>query len=210
MTAIDCAVITTRLRAANLQRTTAALAPARCIVVAPEDDAAIRAALGEADVAIVAGNIDRRFLDAPRLRWVHCGHAGVERSAGPEVFAKGIVLTSSAGHSAPALAEHALFFMLALAARSRDLHDAQRRRRWGLRGPRNLRPLFGQTLGIVGLGHTGRELATRAKAMSMTVLGYRRRGGEAPPGVDRVFSLENGDSLDALLSASNSSCWRCR
>jgi phosphoglycerate dehydrogenase-like enzyme len=63
--------------------------------------------------------------------------------------------------------------------------------------------LYGQTVGIVGLGHTGKEIATRAKAMSMTVLGYRRRCGDPPPGVDRVYSRDNGDSLVSLLSASD-------
>lgn len=203
MSAIECALITIPLGDAELQRTTAALAPARCIVAAPNDDAAIRAALREADVAIVAGDIDRRFLEAPRLRWVHCNHVGVERSARPETFAKGIILTSSAGRSAPALAEHALFFMLALATRSRDLYEAQRRRHWGIRNRGKARPLFGSTLGIVGLGHTGKELATRAKAMGMTVFGYRRHAGETPPGVDRVFCSEAGDPLDALLAGSD-------
>src|SRR5262245_43701308 len=79
------------------------------------DDAAIERHLREADVAVIAGDLDDRHLAAPKLRWVHCDHAGLNKSARPEVFAKGLLVTSSAGRSAPALAEHAILLMLAFA-----------------------------------------------------------------------------------------------
>lgn len=43
----------------------------------------------------------------------------------------------------------------------------------------------------------------RAKAFAMTVLGYRRSAGPAPGGVDRLYSSDRGDSLDALLAESD-------
>ncbi len=44
-------------------------------------DAAVAAALEEAEVAILRGDLDDRFEKAPRLSWIHCDHAGPHRQA---------------------------------------------------------------------------------------------------------------------------------
>jgi phosphoglycerate dehydrogenase-like enzyme len=111
-------------------------------------------------------------------------------------------VTSSSGRSAPALAEHAIFFMLLFTFRYSAFLEAQRAHRWGFPGQDELRGLIGRTIGIVGLGNTGRELAIRAQALGMLVLGYRRQA-EAVPGVDRLYAAERGDSLDELLRESD-------
>ena len=171
-------------------------------VVQTRDPGEIARTLARADVAILSGDLDDRFADAPRLRWVHCDHAGLNKSARPWVFERGLLVTSSSGRSAPALAEHAIFFMLLFAYRYPAFLEAQRSHRWGVPGQAELRGLIGQTVGIVGLGNTGQELATRAKALGMRVLGYRRRA-EDVPGVDRLLAAERGDSLDELLRESD-------
>lgn len=179
-----------------------ALLPAEVIEVNRFDAWGINRALKRADVAIVAGDVDDRYVRAPHMRWVHCGHAGLDQSAQPGLFDRGLLLTSAAGRSAPALAEHALFFMLALSFRFGHFYAAQRAHRWGVPGQRKLRALHGQTLGIVGLGHTGIEVARRAKAFGMRVIAYRRRA-EQPPEVDRLYCTDLGGSLDELLAASD-------
>ena len=161
------------------------------------------AALARADVAILAKDPDVRILSAPRLQWIHVDHAGLNRAAKPEAFREGLVVTGSAGRSAPVLAEHALFFSLALAYRYPRFLDAQRAHQWGVPGQDDLRGLYGRTMGIVGLGNTGKELAVRAKAFGMRVLGYRRSTGEPPAGVDQMFSTKAGDGLDTLLEQSD-------
>ncbi|MFC0330286.1 D-2-hydroxyacid dehydrogenase [Paenibacillus sepulcri] len=176
-----------------------AFAPAEIIRLRPDDSSGIEAALERADAAVLSGDLDERFLNAPLLRWIHCDHAGLNKCAWPELFERGLLVTSSAGRSAPALAEHALFFMLALAYRYPDFLDAQRARRWGIADQEQLRGLYGRVVGIVGMGHTGTELAIRAKAMGMEVLGYRRSPGELPPGVDRLFCQEQGGRLEDML-----------
>lgn len=178
-------------------------APATVVHADARDERAIAAALADADVAVLAGDLDDRFLAAPRLAWVHCDHAGIERSARPEVFARGLAVTSAAGRSSPALAEHAFFLMLSLAYRSADLLDAQRCRRWGIAGEGALRALAGRTLGVIGLGHTGVEVARRAVAFDMRVLAYRRRGVATPNGVERVLAADRGEPLADLLAASD-------
>lgn len=199
---IRVALVTLPWRDASLGRLKAALAPAEVICAHRFNALQIGSALRRADVALLAGDIDDRFVSAPLLRWVHCGHAGLDRSARPEVFERGLLVTSSAGRSAPALAEHAMFFMLALSFRFGRFYEAQLAGRWGVPGQHDLRALYGQTLGIIGLGHTGIELAKRAKAFGMHVSAYRRRT-QSVPEVDRLYSTDRGETLDALLGESD-------
>lgn len=161
------------------------------------------AAVARADVAILRKDPEPSVLAAPRLRWIHIDHAGLNRAARPEAFREGLVITGSSGRSSPVLAEHALFFALALAYRYPTFLDAQRAHRWGIEGQDDLRGLYGRTMGIIGLGNTGTELAVRAKSFGMRVLGYRRRATAVPPGVDELFSADSGNGLDALLERSD-------
>ena len=196
-------VTTLKFSGEHWERLVQALAGDEILRFHDVDDPAFETALGEADIALLAADPDLRVLRAPRLRWVHVDHAGLNKAAKPEAFRDGLILTGSAGRSAPVLAEHALFFALALAYEYPSFLDAQRAHRWGVPGQDRLRGLFGRTMGIVGLGNTGTEIARRAKAFGMQVLGYRRRTAAAPPGVDRVFSAEARETLEPLLEQSD-------
>lgn len=203
MREIGCALVTLRYESERIERIKEACAAEEFVEAASRDEGAIDLALQRADVALLASDLDDRFLHAPRLQWVHCDHAGLNTSARPEVFARGLLVTSSAGRSSPVLAEHAIFFMLALAYDFPAFYQAQRAHKWGVEGQDRLRGLLGQTLGIVGMGHTGTDLAVRAKALGMRVLGYRRRATETPEGVDVMYCAERGDRLDPLLAESD-------
>lgn len=180
-----------------------ALAGAEVLRFAMPDEPGFAEALERSDVAILAKDPDERFYRVPRLRWIHIDHAGLDKAAKPEAFREGLVITGSAGRSAPVLAEHALFFALNLAYRAPAFFEAQQAHRWGIPGQADLRGLFGRTIGIVGFGNTGRELAARSKAFGMRVLAYRRRSEETPGDVDRMFSFGAGDRLDTLLAESD-------
>jgi phosphoglycerate dehydrogenase-like enzyme len=95
-----------------------------------------------------------------------------------------VVLTASLGNGAIPLAEHAVMFMLLLARGGWFWADAQREHRWARRT--NIE-LAGQTLGIIGLGRSGRHLARIARAMDMRVLAVRR-SGEPDDTVDELFA----------------------
>jgi len=170
------------------------------------DTQAVKEGIVGADVAILAGDISREVLAAANnLKWVHCDHAGVNNSAHPEIFRRGIYLTSSAGRSAAVLAEHIFFLMLSLVYDSRTLEQQQRNHNWN-NLYRERRGLFSKTLGIIGMGYTGKALAVRAKAFGMTVLGYGRKPGnegKAPEGVDRIWYADEGDAIDDLLKESD-------
>ena len=196
-------LVTAQLDAAGRRDLEAAAGDAECVYVSRDDAGTLKRALAGVDAAFIEGDLDRRFLDAPALRWVHCDHAGLERSARPSVFARGIRLSGAAGRSAPALAEHALYFMLSLSYDAPALLALQRARRWAPFRPEHRRALAGRTLGIVGLGHTGRALALRAHALEMRVIAFRRRVCDPPPGVAEVFAADAGGLLADLLGQSD-------
>lgn len=133
----------------------------------------------------VVGRVPPSVLaSAPKLRWVHSPAAGVDSDLSPELLASPVVLTSSAGNGAIPLAEHCMLLMLML---SRDVPRwlrAQASARWDrfTHGE-----LTGRTVGIYGLGNSGLDLAAKAKAFHMRVLGLRRRVAEPAPNVDVVY-----------------------
>jgi phosphoglycerate dehydrogenase-like enzyme len=186
--------------AGHWQRLEQAIEPDRMLLVDTKDQGAVSFALEKAEIAILSGDLDERHLLAPKLKWIHCDHAGLTKSARPEVFDRGLVVTGSAGRSGPALAEHVLMFSLMLCSRYPDFYDAQKRHEWR-RTPEmmDLRALYGRTIGILGMGHTGVALASRAKAFDMRVLGYRRRDLAPPPGVDRMYCADKGEGIEEIL-----------
>jgi phosphoglycerate dehydrogenase-like enzyme len=181
-----------------------AFEPAEFVHVSPGDNEGIARALETADVAVHWTDLDDRHLQAPNLRWIHCDHAGLTRSARPEVFEKGLLVTGSAGRSAPALAQHAFYFALALTYDVTGLLGMQAAHQWRApAGYENRLALWGKTLGIVGFGKTGEEMALLGKAFGMRVIAYRRRAGEDAPAVDRMLAADAGDSIDPLIEESD-------
>lgn len=120
------------------------------------------------------------------LRWVHSSAAGPDTLLTDEFVASDVILTSAAGNGAVPLAEHALMLMLMLQSGARLWMRAQDRREWD----RHTHPeIAGTTVGIVGLGNAGRDLARKASACHMRVLGLVRRPRTSPvPYVDELFT----------------------
>ena len=180
-----------------------AFEPAQLERIEPDDYDGLRESLASADVALLQNLLPPDEIKGAHLRWVHVTHAGVDRIARPEILERGIRVSGSAGYSVEALAEHALFFMLSLAYKATDLWDSQRRSAWEKEGREHLRSLYGHTVGIVGLGHIGQALATRCSAMGMRVVGYRRSAGQAPAGVDHLYTDTDDNGLEKLLGESD-------
>ncbi len=155
-----------------------------------------------ADAAILFGDVDPILLGENTLQWIHCDHAGLNASARPEVFARGIPVTGAAGRSAPALAEHCIYFMLQHCYHSKELLEAQKNKQFGVAGSERWRGLYGRTAGIIGMGHTGQHLAPRLKALGMRVLAYNRSPIDTGD-VDEFFCGRQGDTIEALLEKSD-------
>ncbi|MBQ1317003.1 MAG: D-2-hydroxyacid dehydrogenase [Lachnospiraceae bacterium] len=157
----------------------------------------------DADAAIVMGDVDPCLLGENTLKWIQCDHAGLNGSARPEVFARGIPVTGAAGRSAPVLAEHAIYFMFLHCYHTRELLKAQDECRWGVEGSDSWRGLYGRTAGIIGVGNNGRLVAERLHAFGMKIIAYNRTPIEGLDYIDRKLCVEAGDTIDPLLEASD-------
>ncbi|MEP6755171.1 MAG: D-2-hydroxyacid dehydrogenase [Chthonomonadales bacterium] len=125
------------------------------------------AALNRAD-AMWGGLTPEEQRIATRLRWLQYPAAGVESILTPTFVQSDIILTNAKGCYAPEIAEHAFGLLFSL-SRNIAMHvRLMREHKWqqGAR-PTELR---GLTMGIVGLGGIGREVARRAKVMDMHVI----------------------------------------
>jgi phosphoglycerate dehydrogenase-like enzyme len=152
-----------------------------------------------ADV-LYAGNPPRDLARAPQLKWVQVHMAGIDALHDHPLYTKSTIpITTTSGVHAATIAEYALTVILALA------HRVPRMEAWRVKGgwpPDEQRwPLFvptelrGATLGVIGYGSIGRELARMATtALGVTVLackldpsrraddGYRLPGTGDPDG----------------------------
>jgi D-2-hydroxyacid dehydrogenase (NADP+) len=110
---------------------------------------------------------------APNLRWVQLISAGVDRLLSNDLLRSGVIVTTASGIHAAPMREHVLGMMIMLAKGWPGLLRAQAKREWKRSVPD---VLAGKTVGIVGLGNIGCEVARVAKAFDMRVLGVRRSG----------------------------------
>jgi phosphoglycerate dehydrogenase-like enzyme len=155
--------------------------------------------IGDADAFY--GRITPPLLAAARrLRWIQAPMAGLEGSMFPELIGSDVVLSNMRGIYSEEIADHAYCMLLMLARGMPALMRAQQARDW--RGGRSVRPthLGDATLGIVGLGGIGREVARRAAASGMRILAVDPRPEERPADVETVWSVEQ---LPAMLAQSD-------
>jgi phosphoglycerate dehydrogenase-like enzyme len=123
------------------------------------------------------------------VRWVHVLAAGVDKF--PLELVGDRMLTCSRGASAPAIAEFVLATMLAFEKQLPDVWVSEPPPHWNLAG---LGGLQGKTLGLVGVGAIGTEVARRALAFDMEVVALRRTDGPMP-----LEAMHRAGSLHELL-----------
>ena len=157
----------------------------------------------DADVAILMGDVDPCLLGENTLKWIHCDHAGLNGSARPEVFARGIPVTGAAGRSAPVLAEHCIYFMLQACYHTKELLKAQQECRWGVEGSNQWKGLYGRTAGIIGMGNNGKMLAERLHALGMNLLAFDKYPINGFDYISQKYCANNGDTIQPLLEKSD-------
>lgn len=207
-------VINPPVEAERLARITAAAGPMAVANAADEADALRH--LPDADAFF--GKITLRLLAAaPRLRWVQAPTASLEHYLFPELAAHPCVLTNMRGLFSDVIADQVMGYVLCFA---RNLHVYVLQAagaRWAPVGGEAARVAFtsgpgtvndidrahrhvgGATLGVVGLGAIGREVARRGAAFGMRVAAVDPRPAEVPPEVAAVWPVED---LSRLLTES--------
>lgn len=132
----------------------------------------------------------------PAFRWFHTCTAGYDNPFFQTLLDRGVTLTNSPGLHARPMAEWVFGAILAQAKNSVAHQASQRRHEW--RRERS-DELTGRTVGIVGLGGIGLEVARLAKAFEMRVMGTKRRLIEH----DQVDVVLPPERLHELLAESD-------
>lgn len=113
---------------------------------------------------------------APKLRWIQLHFAGVDHVAGHNLLHSDLQITTLSGAAAPQIAEFALMCILAQGRRLPAIMRDPLEVRWGDDRYKRYRPmeLRGSTVGIVGYGSIGRELARLCRTFGASVLATKR------------------------------------
>ena len=208
-------VLYPEVEAARLAQITAAAAPMRVANCASETEAIAEIA----DAEGFFGKLTPAMLEAaPELRWVQSPTASLEHYIFPALAAHPLQLTNMRGLFYDNIADHVFGCMLCFA---RNLHvyiRQQQRREWrpsgGSKEGQSFRSgpavttsvdlahttLSQSTLGVVGLGSIGSEIARRGVCFGMRVLGLDSDPRDAPEGVIGPWGT---DRLDDLLAESD-------
>ncbi len=162
--------------------------------------AARKEVLARAHVLMTLHTPDRLFERAPNLSWIQGSGAGVEQFAGAGVDQSRVILTNCAGVSATAMSEWVIGRLLQVWKRFRSADEFQQAHRFKRSYGRTF---SGSTIGIVGLGHIGRAVAARARALGCRTLGLRRSAqpGDESPDVDRLYCAGELHSMLAECDA---------
>lgn len=140
------------------------------------------------DAEVIYGWVTPQLLAATNgLQWVHVSSAGVERVLFPEMVRHPVVLTNARGVAAISIAEHAFALILGFTRSLPLAFRNQQERRWA---HTSLIEICGQTLGIVGFGRVGREVARRAVGFGMRVLAVDLNPVDPPEGVAALWPTE--------------------
>ena len=167
--------------------------------------AGIETKIADADVLFTQSLTAEQFLSAKKLRWIHSPAAAVHLFMYPELINSDVILTNARDVHAPVVAEQVMAMMFAIARRIPESVRFQLKHVWaqGIFWDEGLSPteLGGATLGLVGLGSIGGNVASRASAMGMKVIAVREHAGRPKP--EHVDEVLPTSQLDKLLSRSD-------
>ena len=153
----------------------------------------LAAAVADADALVVRSAVqadDALMAQAPKLRVIGRAGVGVDNIDADAATRRGIVVMNTPGANAVAVAELTIGLMLALARKLPAANAGMHAGRWEKKNLQGME-LRGKTLGVLGLGRIGLEVAKRAKGFGMEVIG-------CDPFVSAAVARENGIKLATL------------
>jgi phosphoglycerate dehydrogenase-like enzyme len=150
---------------------------------------------------------------APHLRWIQFHYAGIDQSVDAPILKNpDLMITTLSGSSASQMAEYAVMMCLALGHHLPELNTYQARAEWPGDRWEHFNPieLRGSTVGIVGYGSIGRQIARLLREFGATTLATKRDAmhpedngyipeGLGDPGGDFVQRLYPSQALRSML-----------
>jgi D-2-hydroxyacid dehydrogenase (NADP+) len=122
---------------------------------------------------------------APRLKWISAPSAGIERFLIPDIIESAVLLTNSSGIHGVQVSETVFMMLLMLAKKASLFLQQQQVRLWQRLVPEVLQA---KTMGILGLGVIGSEVAKRGKAFGLRVIALEAKNVGHRENVDAIFS----------------------
>lgn len=164
------------------QRTGATIVPA----ITSEDRARL---IPEAEILLTYPSTVKKYIaKAEKLKWAFCLSAGVEALPFDELKRRGIIVSNASGVHAEQMSEHTLGIMIAFCREFHTMMKNQLEKRW--KQLTDVDELSGKTLCVIGTGSVGREIAHKAKAFYMNVIGVKNTPA-ALPSFDAIYTVEH-------------------
>ena len=170
-------------------------------VITHEQMGDLAGAVRDADALVVrsATDVNQKLIEqAQKLRVIGRAGVGVDNVDAEAATRKGIVVMNTPGANAIAVAEHTIGLMISLARFIPKADQTTRQGKWEKKSLQGTE-LKAKTLGIIGLGRVGVEVARRSKAFGMKVLAYDPFVSQQ---LARELEIELSD-LDPLYAASD-------
>lgn len=161
-------------------------------------------ALAEAEITISWADFDEAALKkCKKLKWMFIMSAGVEKLPFIELDKRGIIVTNVSGIHGSQMAEQTFGMMIAFSRRLKACVINQTNKKW--ERFKSMDELTGKTLCIIGAGNIGREMARKAKAFDMKVLGLKKKVEEIENfdlvwGMDRLYEALGQADYSVLLT----------
>lgn len=145
--------------------------------------------LGEIDVWVTYGNDleNSHIKRAKKLKWIMVYSAGVDKLPTEEILKRKILVTNVRGIHKHVMAEQVFGYMLFFVRRFDKILEQQKNRQWNRKI--NSQSLYDKTIGILGAGAIGQEIARKAKVFDMKVLGVRKTA-KPTQYVDEIYPIE--------------------
>lgn len=142
------------------------------------------------------------FARCEKLRWVHLGIAGVEKSLHAALVQNDVLVTNARGIHSDMMAEYVLAAILTCAHRFAIAAAGRETKEWRQKEiVRQRHSIAGKTVGIIGTGAIGTATAQLCRACGMRVMGLRRSPEKGvPEGFEKIWGPQG---LDDLLAAAD-------
>jgi phosphoglycerate dehydrogenase-like enzyme len=150
--------------------------------------------LDQAEVLISYGEdlTDELVDQAKSLKWIMVISAGLDKMPFKALQEKNILITNARGIHKTPMAEYTISMMLQVSRKAKELMGNQKQHKWDRKVP--MTEISGQTIGILGTGAIGSEVARLAKAFNMKTIGFNRSGRSVPE-FDTIVDQEGINKL---------------